>query len=175
MAEPFIGEIKLFGFGFAPRNYVACDGRLLPVNQYQALFSLLGTRYGGNGVQNFAIPDLRGRTPLHFAPATISIGIREGVEAVPLVQAQIPPHAHQLVGTNQTATQRPITGAAFANDVSLPVDFYAPASTTAPSAKVTLAPQTLASAGGSQPHNNMQPYQVLNFCIAVVGIFPSRN
>ncbi|RYD18258.1 MAG: phage tail protein, partial [Lysobacteraceae bacterium] len=76
MAEPFIGEIKLFGFGFAPRNYVACDGRLLPINQYQALFSLLGARYGGNGVQNFAVPDLRGRTPLHFAPATISIGMR---------------------------------------------------------------------------------------------------
>jgi len=80
MAEPFIGEIKLFGFGFAPRNYVACDGRLLPINQYQALFSLLGARYGGNGVQNFAVPDLRGRTPLHFAPATISIGMREGVD-----------------------------------------------------------------------------------------------
>ncbi|WP_230772530.1 phage tail protein [Sphingomonas sp. Leaf4] len=175
MAEPFVGEIKLFGFGFAPRNYVACDGRLLPINQYQALFSLLGTQYGGNGVQTFGVPDLRGRTPLHFAPATISIGLREGVEAVPLTQGQIPPHTHQLSGTNQTATQRPVTGGAFANDVSLPVDFFAPASTTPPAAKVVLAPQTLSSSGGSQPHNNMQPFQVLNLCIAVQGIFPSRN
>ncbi len=171
MAEPFVGEIKLFGFGFVPRGYVACNGQLLPVNQYQALFALLYTQYGGNGVQTFGVPDLRGRTPMHVGP-NYSIGLSSGAEKVTLDQTTIPPHTHQLSGTSQTATQRPPAGGAFANDTAIAVDFYAPA-TGAP--MVALAPASLGTAGGSAPHNNMQPYQVVNICIATTGIFPSRN
>lgn len=171
MAEPFLGEIKILSFGFPPRGYVPCDGRLLPIAQYSALFSLLGVQYGGNGQTNFAVPDLRGRTPMHFG-ASVPIGLAAGEESVTLLQGQMPAHNHILSGSNQTANQRVVTNGAFANDVSLPVDFYAPVSA---GGLVTLSPQSLSIAGGNVPHNNMQPYQVVNLCIAVVGIFPARN
>ncbi len=171
MSEPFVGEIKVFAFSFPPRNYAACDGRLLPIAQNTALFSLLGTFYGGDGRTNFAIPDLRGRTPLHAGGST-PIGTRAGQESVTLTQTTMPAHNHSLLGSSQTATQRPVTNATFAKDTSLPVDFYAPASA---GSLVALSPRSLASVGGSQPHNNMQPFQVVNICIALFGIYPARN
>ena len=167
MTEIFLGQILPAAFSFAPRGFAQCNGQLLPIAQNQALFSLLGTQYGGNGQTNFALPDLRGRTPTGF-DGSDPIGTVSGTETVTLTTPQLPMHLHQLAGTAASNTLRNPNGTLFGTATS---NLYAPVG----GPQVPLAAQSLASAGGNQPHENMQPYSVINFCIALTGIFPSRN
>jgi microcystin-dependent protein len=176
MSDHFLGQILMAGFNFAPRYFARCDGQLLAISQNQALFSLLGTQYGGNGVTTFALPDLRGRAPLGYAssvdpgwqPSNVQIGQLGGVETVTLLASQLPAHVHMANGTTANGTTRNPNNAVYANTSSA---LHGPA--TGP--QVTLHPSTVANAGGTQPHPNMQPYTAINFCIALQGIFPSRN
>lgn len=168
MAQPFIGLVSLFGFNFAPRGWALCDGQLLPINQNQALFSLLGTTYGGNGTTNFALPDLRGRAPMGAlgGSGTTSLGDTLGVESVTLATTELPTHAHAALA----AATAPASGSPSSNAWAS----GSPAA-YASGANASMASSALASVGGSQPHENRGPSQVLNFCIALQGIFPSRN
>jgi microcystin-dependent protein len=161
MSEPFLSEIKIFSFNFAPKGWAQCNGQLLPINQNQALFSLLGTTYGGNGQTNFALPDLRGRSQLHNGNSFL-LGQVGGEENHTLTIQETPTHIHTLPNTNNAVTG----GNANATTVN-------PGYTTAGS-NAQMGNATVSSLGG-QPHNNMSPYLVLNFCIALQGIFPSRN
>ncbi len=165
MAEPFLSEIRIFSFGFAPRSWALCNGQLLPINQNQALFSLLGTTYGGNGTTNFALPDLRARTPIHTGSGH-TLGERAGEQAHTLTQAEMPTHGHVLNGTSTPADTNVATGGYLAT-VS---NAYGP-----PRNLVAMGPTALTNTGGSQAHQNMQPFLTLNFCIALQGIFPSQN
>ena len=165
MTEPYIGEIQVFPFGFAPRGWAQCNGQLLPINQYQALFSLLGTMYGGNGQTTFALPDLRGRVPVGVGNGFVQ-GQRAGEEAHTLILSEMPAHVHQAIASSAPPSSPNPSGAAWANTGA---DAYA-ASPNAPMAGNAVAP-----AGGSQPHENRSPYLTLNFCIALVGIYPSRS
>jgi len=172
MAEPFLSEIRIFSFNFAPKGWAMCNGQLLPINQNQALFSLLGTTYGGNGQTNFALPNLRGRVPNHFMGAH-TLGEQGGSEAVTLSQAQLPTHTHTL------NTNLAVTGAAVNATQGSPLSNFwanngkAQWCTSAPDA--VMHPSAVGNIGGSQPHINMQPFLTLNFCIALQGIFPSPN
>jgi microcystin-dependent protein len=165
MSEPFLSEIKLVSFNFPPKGWALCNGQLLPINQNQALFALLGTRYGGNGQTNFALPNLRGRVPIHMSGAH-TLGEAAGSTSVTVNIQQLPTHMHALNVTNAASTTADPTNAIFA-EVSTT---YGP-----PNSLTTISPQTVSSVGGSQPHNNMMPYLVLNFIIALQGIFPSQN
>jgi microcystin-dependent protein len=166
MAEPFLSEIRLFSFEFAPKGWALCNGQLLPINQNQALFSLLGTTYGGDGRVNFALPDLRGRTPTHEGSGHI-LGERGGEQAHTLSIAELSTHTHVLQATNNPAT----TDAASNNVLATaPGDVYGLAAGLA-----AMAPASVANTGGSQAHLNMQPFLTLSFCIALQGIFPSQN
>ena len=175
MTEPFIGEMAHFGFNFNPRGWAFCNGATLPIQQNTALFSLLGTQYGGNGTTNFALPDLRSRTPIGYAssvdpswqPPSVQIGQTGGVENVTLLSPQLPSHGHTLGATTANGTTRNPNNGVYANTPEL---LHA-----APGALVPLNPVTCAAAGGNQPHPNLQPYTTINFCIALQGIFPSRN
>lgn len=169
MSNPFLGELKLTAFGFPPKGWAFCNGQLLPINQNQALFSLLGTTYGGNGQTTFALPDLRGRTPVH-AGADVSLGERAGAEAVALGTSQLPPHNHGLNGASDLANASVPGGALPAGKPRGGINRYAPAGSD-----TVMAPTSVTQAGGSQAHNNMQPYLVMNWVIALQGIFPSRN
>lgn len=182
MSEFFIGQIMMAGFGFAPRYWAQCNGQLMPIAQNQALFSLLGTQYGGNGVNNFALPDLRGRTPVGYAssvdpawqPPSVQVGQIGGQENVTLLPSQIPTHTHALHATTGPANSRLPSSRAFAATTSSAGSapkIYGPA--TGP--QVPLAAATVGVTGGLQAHPNMQPYTTINFCIALQGIFPSRN
>src|SRR5690349_11079894 len=165
MAEPFLSEIRIMSFVFAPKGWALCNGQLLPINQNQGLFSLLGTTFGGDGRVNFALPDLRGRAPIHMGPQT-TLGQRGGQEAHTATIAEMPAHNHSWnassangdsvspAGTLMGAVNNTYTG--FAN-------------------LTTLAPGSISNVGGSQPHENMQPFIVLNFVMALVGAFPSQN
>ena len=166
MSEPFLGEIKLVAFNFPPKGWALCNGQFLPINQNQALFALMGTTYGGNGQTTFALPNLRGRVPIHAGGAHTQ-GEAGGSTAVTITQQQMPQHLHFLqVSSNSTGTTADPTNA-----------FLGPANGGygPPAALTTLHPQSVAALGGSQPHNNMMPYTVLNFIIALQGIFPSQN
>jgi microcystin-dependent protein len=167
MSEPFLGEIKIISWNFAPRGWAFCNGQFLPINQNQALFSLLGTTYGGNGQTTFALPDFRGRGPLHVGQGFV-LGQAGGQEFHTVTQSEMPAHNH-LVGASTNAggsnTNTPQNNFP-AND---PVNAYRTTSNT------TFWPQTVTNVGGSQPHENRQPFLVLNFIIALVGIFPSQN
>jgi microcystin-dependent protein len=181
MSEHFIGQIMMAGFTFAPRYFAQCNGQLLPINQNQALFSLLGTQFGGNGTTNFALPDLRGRTPVSYAssvdpswqPPSVQIGQAGGIENVTLLSTNLPAHTHAMnASTNPGDNRNPATRLfATSTNSATAANLYAP-STGAP---VVMNPQSVASAGNNQAHPNMQPYSVINFCIALQGIFPSRN
>jgi microcystin-dependent protein len=171
MATPFIGEIRLFSFGFAPRGWAQCNGQLLPINGNQALFSILGTTYGGNGTTNFAVPDLRGRMALHAGP-TIGLGTRGGVEAVTLLASQLPAHTHALQSSTDFANAAVPGDALPAAKPRGGIDAYV---SSAGSPLAPLNPAALAASGGSQPHENRQPFNTLNMCIATVGLFPPRN
>jgi microcystin-dependent protein len=164
MSEPFLSEIKIVSFNFPPKGWALCNGQLLPINQNQALFALLGTTYGGNGQTNFALPNLRGRVPIHFGSHTL--GEAAGSTSVTVNIQQLPTHLHTNACTNQNASTNDPTGAFLGAANNL----Y-----TSPGSLTTLHPSSVTSVGGSQPHNNMMPYLVLNFIIALQGIFPSRN
>ena len=168
MSEPFIGEVQIFGFNFAPRGWAFCSGAQLSIAQNTALFSLLGTTYGGNGQTTFALPDLRGRTPVGGYGFPVTLGEQAGVENVTLTTAQVPAHAHSVNASAAAGTTRNPGNALYG---VTPAALHGPSS----GSPVQLDPRTVAAAGGSQPHNNMQPYVAINFCIALQGIFPSRN
>jgi microcystin-dependent protein len=171
MSEPFLGEIRLSSFAFAPKGWALCNGQLLSINQNQAIFSLLGTTYGGNGITNFALPDLRGRSPAH-AGDDLVLGEVIGTETHTLTANELPAHAHTFQGSGDLANNSSPVGAVLATKGRGGRDIYAPAGTT----PVTpLEAHSLGSAGGSQPHENMQPFTTLNFIIALQGIFPSRD
>lgn len=167
MSTPFMGELKLISFGFAPKGWALCNGQQLPINQNQALFSLLGTMYGGNGQTTFALPDLRGRTPIHVG-AGFTQGQAGGQEAHTITMSEMPAHTHQVQGSTATGTVNTGTGNSFGVS-QVPV--YAPSG----GAVTTIEPSSVTNIGGSQPHENRQPFLVLNFAIALQGIFPSRN
>ena len=170
MAEPFLSEIRIFSFNFPPKGWAFCNGQLLPINQNQALFALLGTTYGGNGQTNFALPNFRGRMPMHRGNGHI-LGEAGGVESVTLNASQMPAHSHGIPCSSAAGTSRSPAGAVFAREKSGQALPYSNRGANA-TLNATLAPST---AGGSQPHNNMPPFGVLNFCIALQGIFPSQN
>ena len=171
MAEPFLSEIRLMSFGFAPRGWAQCDGQLLPINQNQALFALLGTTYGGDGRVSFALPDLRGRSPLH-AGAGISLGELGGEVAHTLSAGELPGHSHALSASSDVANTHVPSAALPAGKPRGGINRYA----VAGSGNTALHSGSLSAApGGGQAHNNLQPYLALNFVIAVQGIFPSRN
>ncbi|MGN6528992.1 MAG: phage tail protein [Burkholderiaceae bacterium] len=167
--EPFLAEIRLTSFPFAPRGWAFCNGQLLPINQNQALFAVIGTYYGGNGVSNFALPDLRGRIALHQSGA-LPIGTAAGAEAHTLTAAEMPSHAHPMHASAKPAASSSPAGAMLATGLRGGTPFYAPAT-----ALVPLAPPTVAPAGGGQPHENRPPFLTLNYIIALEGIFPSQN
>ncbi|HEY8876942.1 MAG TPA: tail fiber protein [Roseateles sp.] len=173
MADPFLGELKLAAFTFAPRGWAFCDGQILPISQNTALFALLGTTYGGNGQTTFALPDLRGRSPVHAGSSVngnVSLGEQGGVENVTLNLNQVPAHSHSLSGSSDLANASAPGGALPAAKPRGGLTRYAPAGSD-----TVMAPGSVGPAGGSQPHNNMQPYLVLSWLIALEGIFPSRN
>jgi microcystin-dependent protein len=166
MAEPFLSEIRIMSFVFAPKGWALCNGQLLPINQNQALFSLLGTTFGGDGRVNFALPDLRGRTPIHVGSGH-TLGEKGGEPAHTLSISELPTHTH-LVNASSSATGGANTPAGKflggANNA-----YHTPTNLT------TMRPSTVTNTGGSQAHLNMQPFLTLSFCIALQGIFPSPN
>ena len=167
MAEPFLSEIRIMSFNYAPKGWAMCNGQLMPINQNQALFSLLGTTYGGDGRVNFALPDLRGRTPIHFMNNPFPLGTRGGEQAHTLSIAELPEHVH---------TMNANTGAGNATSPAGAILAKASANTyTTPSPLVALNPAASLNVGGSQAHLNMQPFLTLTFCIALIGIFPSQT
>lgn len=169
MSEPFIGEIRLFGFDFAPRGWALCQGQLLAIAQNQALFSLLGTSYGGNGQTTFALPDLRGRAPVH-AGTTAPPGAQGGLSSVTLLPANMPEHSHGVTASTDVADSAAVAGKRLGAKPRLGANVFADAGN-----RTALLASSVDAAGGNQPHNNMQPSLGMSFCIALQGIFPSRN
>lgn len=169
MAEPFLSEIRMVSFNFPPKGWALANGQLLPINQNQALFSLLGTTYGGNGQTNFALPDFRGRVPIHFGNGH-TLGEAAGQESHTVNSQEMPQHTHFVtaIDNNSANSNNPI-GNYLSN--TLPNNFYSNTANT----PVVMHSSTVSSVGGTQPHNNMQPYLTLNFIVALQGIFPSQN
>ena len=167
MAQPYVGEIRMFAGNFAPAGWMFCEGQLLPITEFETLFNLIGTTYGGDGQSTFALPDLRGRVPLHFGNA-FTLAETGGVETVTLNVSQIPTHSHPLLAVSSLATQSSPSGNAF-GEASL-FNPYVNAAPTQP-----MAPQDVGSTGGSQPHSNFQPYLCVDFIISLFGIFPSQT
>jgi microcystin-dependent protein len=166
VSEPFLGEVKIISWNFAPKGWAFCNGQLLPINQNQALFSVLGTTYGGDGIRTFGLPNLQGRTPLHFGNGFV-VGQLGGEAAHTVNIAELPNHTHTPVGTT-TDGDSPIPTGNYLGAADHTYATLAPPVTTLPAGTVSVV-------GGSQPHNNLQPYLVLNFIIALQGIFPSQN
>jgi microcystin-dependent protein len=166
MAEPFLAEIRMMSFPFAPQGWAVCNGQLLPINQNQALFSLLGTTFGGDGRVNFALPNLQTRVPLHMGNGH-TLGERGGEAAHTLSQAEMPQHSHGLIASTAVADDAIPTNHTLGQ---VPNELYADAANLVP-----MNPAAIAPIGGSQAHTNEQPYLVINFCIALQGIFPSQN
>ena len=171
MSEPFLAEIRMVGFNFAPRGWATCDGQILPINQTQSLYSLLGTIYGGDGRTSFALPDLRGRTPIHFNTAHAQ-GQKAGEELHALGVNEMPAHTHVLNASDASATQAGPSGNLLARPSLALGAVY---STPAQEQDAPLGALAIADKGGGQGHNNMQPFLTVNFCIALQGLFPSRN
>jgi len=171
MADPFVAEIRIFGFNFAPTGWAQCNGQILPISQNTALFSLLGTTYGGNGKSTFALPDMQGNAPMHPGQgpglSLHDLGETGGSEFVTLLQSEMPAHPHIAKGSSDDDDSTIPAGHAY-GQLSV---VYAPSA----SPLIAMAPQILTPAGGDLPHNNMQPYLVLNFCIALQGVFPPRT
>jgi microcystin-dependent protein len=171
--DPFVAEIRIFGFNFAPKGWAFCNGQLMPISQNTALFSLLGTTYGGDGKSTFALPDLQGNAPMQPGQgqglSLRDLGQLGGTESVTLLQSEMPVHTHSLMASVDPAdSQIPTANATLARSSG------GNAYTTNTAGLVQMAPQALAIAGGSLPHNNLQPYLTLNFCIALQGVFPPR-
>ncbi len=170
MSEPYLSEINMFGFNFNPRGWAKCDGQLMPINQNQSLYSLLGTSYGGDGRTSFALPEMRGRTPIHAGGTP---GARGGQETVTLSSSHMPSHTHAFVGTPDLGTGNKGEGLLLADAaVNSGVD---ETTYVAPASLVALKADGLGNTGSGQAHENMQPSLVINFCIALQGLFPSRN
>lgn len=168
MSEFFVGQVMLSGYSFAPKGFALCNGQVMSIAQNQVLFSLLGTTYGGNGVTTFQLPDLRGRTPVGSS-SNYPVGMVAGVENVTLTTQTLPQHTHLGYGSTAAGTTRNSDDKFYGSVAS--EKLYAPATGT----QVVLNPATLSNTGGNQPHSNMQPFSVLNFCIALNGIYPSRS
>ena len=169
MAQPYVGEIRMFAGNFAPAGWMFCEGQLLPISEYETLFNLIGTTYGGDGQSTFALPDLRGRIPLHFGNG-FTLAETGGVETVTLTVSQIPAHSHPLLATGNLATTTSPQGNV-ASKTS--VANVAPYGTDQPTTPVS--PSSISATGGSQPHNNFQPYLCVDFIISLFGIFPSQT
>lgn len=177
MANPYLGEIRIFPFGFAPVGWAFCDGQILPISQNTALFSIIGTFYGGNGTSNFGLPNFQGAVPIDAGVgqglSVRVIGETGGEEDITLLQNELPAHSHSFkafVGRGANNVNSPSAGDSLTT--SLGGDAYV---TSNPVAGQALDPRTLTLAGGNQPHNNLMPYLTLNFCIATSGVFPARN
>ncbi|MBA2691311.1 MAG: phage tail protein [Rubrobacter sp.] len=173
MADPFVAEIRIFPFNFAPKGWAFCNGQLMPISQNTALFSLLGTTYGGDGKSNFALPDLEGRAPMHPGQgpglSLHDLGETGGSETVTLLQSEIPSHAHGAKASSRPATENDPAGQYLAAGTG-GIQAYNPNAQNL----TQMAPETLAPAGGDAPHNNLMPYLTFNFCIALQGVFPPR-
>lgn len=173
MADPFVAEIRIFPFNFAPKGWAFCDGQLMPLSQNTALFSLLGTTYGGDGKSNFALPDLQGRAPMQPGQgpglSLHDLGETGGSETVSLLASEIPSHSHQLRANTLDLADTNVVSSSASFALSAGGTLYQ----SAPNANAS--PEALTPAGGDQPHNNMMPYLTLNFCIALQGVFPPRN
>jgi len=171
--DPFVAEIRIFPFNFAPKGWAFCDGQILPISQNTALFSLLGTTYGGDGKSNFALPNMQGNAPMHpgQGPGLSShdLGETGGSQTVTLLASEMPAHSHSWTASNQAGTDQSPVNELFAGGIG-GISMYA-----APGSMTQLAPNALPPAGGDQPHNNMTPYLTLNFCIALQGVFPPRT
>ena len=169
MAQPYVGEIRMFAGNFAPAGWMFCEGQLLPISEYETLFNLIGTTYGGDGQTTFALPDLRGRVPVHFGNG-FTLAETGGAETVTLTVNQIPAHSHPFLATNNQAS-----GTSPTNQVpgTTQAATITPYGTDAPLAQ--LAASSIGSDGGSQPHNNFQPYLCVDFIISLFGIFPSQT
>jgi microcystin-dependent protein len=174
MSNPFVAEIRIFPFNFPPKGWAFCDGQILPLSQNTALFSLLGTTYGGDGKSNFALPNLQGNAPMHPGQgpglSLHDLGETGGSETVSLLQSEIPSHSHLLNASSQDGTDSHPLNNLLAQGVA--INLY---NTQGTNPIVQLDDTALAPAGGDQPHNNMQPYLTLNFCIALQGVFPPRT
>lgn len=169
MSEPFLAEIRIVGFNFAPRGWAFCDGQILPVKQNQPLFSLLGATYGGDGITSFALPEMRGRTPIHKG-STYGLGQKGGLEMVTLTVAEIAAHTHTARASSENGDNVSIKSGN--TDILAGSDIYRePEAATS----TALHSSTITNTGGGQAHNNMQPYTTLNYCIALQGLFPSHN
>jgi len=172
MSDPFLAEIRIVGFNFAPRGWAQCDGQLLPINQNQALFSLVGTIYGGDGRTTFALPDLRGRTPIHFGTGTYNrIGTKAGEENHILNLIEIPQHKHQFQIENSAGGNSTPDALGVISKSKNELRFVDNENVNT----AAMSPSIIGNSGGTQGHNNMQPYQVLNYVIALQGVFPSRS
>jgi len=166
MSDPFFGEIQIYAFDFAPRGWAMCNGQLLPINQNQALFSLLGTNFGGNGQTTFALPDLRGRVAVS-SPSFSSVGLAAGEMSHTLTINELPAHGHPMQASSGAANASTPGGHVLATAEA--------AAYESPSTSVVMASTAVVNAGGGQAHENRQPFLVLNFCIALTGVFPSRS
>ncbi len=174
MADPFVAEIRIFPFNFAPLGWAFCSGQLLPISQNTALFSLLGTTYGGDGRSTFALPNIQGNAPMHPGQgpglSLYDLGQMGGAETATLLQSQMPAHSHAMMASTQPG-EDPAPGSTEALARSVGASLYQ----TDTSALVSMSPNAVSTTGGGQPHNNMMPYLTLNFCIALQGIFPPRS
>jgi len=170
VSEPFLAEVRIVGFNFAPRGWAFCDGQILPINQNQSLYSLLGTTYGGDGRTSFGLPDLRGRSPVHVGPSNggenYDWGHKTGAETDTVTAAEMPQHDHPTYGSGNNASGSDPSGQVLGRALNLYAD---------PSNLTNIVSDSITNVGGGQSHNNMQPSLALNFCIALQGLFPSRN
>ena len=167
MAQPYVGEIRMFAGNFAPAGWMFTEGQLLPISEYETLFNLIGTTYGGDGQSTFALPDLRGRIPLHFGNG-FTLAETGGVETVTLTVSQIPAHSHPYLASTNIAQQQPPTSSVLAQSTLAQMYIQ-------DTADQQLATNAIGSTGGSQPHNNFQPYLCVDFIISLFGIFPSQT
>lgn len=167
MAQPYVGEIRMFAGNFAPAGWMFCEGQLLPISENETLFNLIGTTYGGDGQSTFGLPDLRGRLPLHFGNG-FTLAETGGAETVTLTTAQIPAHSHPFLATTNVADQNSVSGNLLGQS-SVIEEYFAAAGSA------SLNPSSIGSTGGSQPHDNFQPYLCVDFIISLFGIFPSQT
>lgn len=166
MSEPFLAEVRIVGFNFAPRGWAFCDGQILPINQNQSLYSLLGTTYGGDGRTSFALPDLRSRTPIHVS-SSHGLGQKSGEETNTLSAGEMPGHSHAPQGSTNDVNSNDPTGRLAGKNLGSPYNAFGTAA--------NMAGGMVANTGGGQAHENMQPFIAVNYCIALQGLFPSRN